>query len=296
MGFDVQGVRFLLSARSAGAQFQRTAMIGRQEFFIDPQLFRHTLTRFGFHLNDTDVGRLLTEENGFAEPLLRLLGAEYISSIDASHYERASVLHDMNNPIPETLRESFSVVVDAGTLEHVFNFPVAIKNCMEMTRLHGHLLMMTPANNFMGHGFYQFSPELFFRVFSGENGFEMVKAIMCEVDPRGRWYSVVDPAKARRRVELINRRPTYLMIQARKVRQVPILVVPPQQSDYKTLWQEADNEFRETNERPNLPARVVQRIGRRLGTAYRMVEPSGLARLRQRPDDEVFTEVDWGPN
>jgi hypothetical protein len=296
VGFDVQGVRFLLSARNAGAHFQRTAMIGRQEFFIDPALFRYTLARFGFHLNDTEVRRLLTEENGFAEPLLKLLGAEHISSIDASHYERASVLHDMNTPIPETLRESFSVVVDAGTLEHVFNFPVAIKNCMEMTRLDGHLLMMTPANNFMGHGFYQFSPELFFRVFCGENGFEVVKAILCEVDPRGRWYSVVDPATARRRVELINRRPTYLMIQARKVRQVPILVVPPQQSDYKTLWQEADSEFPKTNTRSNLPSRVLHRIRRGLGAAYRMVEPSGLARRRQRPDDEVFTEVDWRPS
>jgi hypothetical protein len=296
MGFDVQGVRFLLSARSAGANFQRTAMIGRQEFFIDPKLFQHTLARFGFQLDDTGVNQLLTEENGFAEPLLRLLGADHISSIDASHYERASVLHDMNHPIPETLRESFSVVVDAGTLEHVFNFPVAIKNCMEMIRVDGHLLMMTPANKFMGHGFYQFSPELFFRVFSGDNGFEVVKAILCEVDPRGQWYSVVDPAKARRRVELINRRPTYLMIQARKVRRVPILVVPPQQSDYKTLWQEADNELRKTAVKPTLPSRVVHRIGRALGAAYRMLEPSGLARRRQRPDDEVFIEVDWRPN
>jgi hypothetical protein len=30
---------------------------------------------------------------------------------------------------------------------------------------------VTPANNQMGHGFYQFSPELFFRVFSQENGY-----------------------------------------------------------------------------------------------------------------------------
>src|SRR5215207_10171404 len=256
MGFDVQGVRFLLGARSAGANFQRTAMIGRQEFFIDPKLFRHTLARFGFQLNDTQVGRLLTEENGFAEPLLRLLGAEHISSIDASPYERASVVHDLNHTIPETLRESFSVVVDAGTLEHVFNFPMAIKNCMEMIRVDGHLLMMTPANNFMGHGFYQFSPELFFRIFSADNGFEVNRAVLAETAPDAPWYEIVDPARAGRRVELVNHRPTYLLIQARRLRQVPVLAIPPQQSDYTTLWQHPEG--RQTNSGERL------RPGRRL--------------------------------
>ena len=296
MGFDVQGLRFLLSARHAGARFARTAMIGRQELLINGGSLQRILERFGIALSDTDVSRVLAEENGFAEPLLRLLGAEHICSVDASHYEQASIVHDMNLPIPETLKESFSVVIDAGTLEHVFNFPIAIRNCMEMVEVGGHLLLMTPANNFMGHGFYQFSPELFFRVCSGENGFEMVKAILCEVDPRAPWYAVMDPARARRRVELINRRPAYLLIQARKVRQVQILATAPQQSDYTVLWQGPGNkQSRASSAKPGFPTRALRGLARRFGTAYRMVEPGGIARLRQRPDRDLFMEVKWEP-
>jgi hypothetical protein len=236
MGFDVQGVRFLLSARQRGVQFTRTAMIGRQEMFLTAGALSRILTRFDTPRNDQEVFRLLTDENGFAEPLLRLLGAEQISSIDASHYERASIVHDMNVPVPETLKNAFTVVIDAGTLEHVFNFPVAIRNCMEMVQVGGHLLLMTPTNNFMGHGFYQFSPELFFRVCSEANGFELVTAIVCEVDPAAPWYEVVDPARARRRVEMVTCRPAYLLIQARRVRQTAILAMAPQQSDYTARW------------------------------------------------------------
>jgi hypothetical protein len=294
MGFDVQGVRFLLSARQRGVQFTRAAMIGRQEMFLTVGALSRILARFDLAQNDGEVVRLLTEENGFAEPLLRLLGAQQISSIDASHYEHASIVHDMNVPIPETLKNAFTVVIDAGTLEHVFNFPVAIQNCMEMVQVGGHLLLMTPTNNFMGHGFYQFSPELFFRVCSEANGFELVKAIVCEVDPAAPWYEVVDPAKARRRVEMVTSRPAYLLIQARRVRQAAILAVAPQQSDYTVRWEEPLS----TQSAPpiaSLAIRVLRGVGRRLGAAYRKLEPAWLASRRLRPDRKVFIPINWQP-
>jgi hypothetical protein len=294
MGFDVQGVRFLLSAHHRGAQFARTAMIGRQELFLSAGSLGRMLERFGMPRDSVEVSRLLREENGFAEPLLRLLGAEHITSIDASPYEHASISHDMNLPVPDILRDAFSVVIDAGTLEHVFNFPIAIKNCMEMVQVGGHLLLMTPTNNFMGHGFYQFSPELFFRVCSSENGFEVIRAIVCEADPAAPWYEVMDPAKALRRAELVNCRRAYLLIQARKLRQVPILAVAPQQSDYTALWQDpGSKQYTAVPASSGLPLRILRGVARRLGAAYRKVEPAVLASRRLRPDAEVFTKVDW---
>lgn len=70
--------------------------------------------------------------DGYCEEFLRQVGARDITSIDASGYERASIVHDMNLPIGSELRRRFSVLIDGGTLEHIFNFPVAIRNCMEM--------------------------------------------------------------------------------------------------------------------------------------------------------------------
>jgi len=297
MGFDVQGIRFLLGAQRSGVSFARTATIGRQEFFIHPKDLRKIFEAFGVPDSEVQARRLLTEAKGFTEPLLQWLGAEHIVSIDASAYEGASIVHDMNLPVPDSLRGCFSVVIDAGTLEHVFNYPVALKNCMEMVEDGGSLLLVTPANNFMGHGFYQFSPELFFRTCSAPNGFELLKVIVCEVDPDAPWYRVVDPAKARRRVELVTTRPAYLLVHARRVRQVPVFAAAPQQSDYTALWQEGSG-YKNLPDRgrPALPLRLLRGVARRLAMIYRLIEPAALGARRIRPDSSVFTKVSWRPD
>jgi hypothetical protein len=294
MGLDVQGIKFLLAARRSGVRFDSTAMIGRQELFIDPVTLHRLLRRSGLANGPIETERLLTEASGYAEPLLRHLGAQHISSVDASHYEQASLVHDMNNPIPESLKSAFSAVVDAGTLEHVFNFPVAMKNCMEMAQEGGHLLLMTPANNFMGHGFYQFSPELFFRVLSADNGYEVVRAIVCETSPDAPWYEVIDPALVGRRVEMLSSAPVYLLIQARRVREVPVFEVAPQQSDYTIRWKSKAADRRgDPPSFPSRPLRAVRGVVRRLGTAYRKVAPYGLQLRRTRPDSTVFKQIEW---
>lgn len=297
MGFDVQGIKFLLGAHRGGVSFLKTATIGRQEFFIPPVYLGRILNQFGVGDGDREARRMLTESRGFSDPLLRFLGAEHIVSVDASSYEGASVVHDMNSPIPESLSNAFSVVIDGGTLEHVFNFPVAITNCMKMVQVGGHLLLMTPANNFMGHGFYQFSPELFFRIFSQENGFEISRAVFSETSPRARWYEIVDPARARRRVELVNSRPAYLLIQARKLRQVPVLAIAPQQSDYTVLWEQGVQERSEFSaiEHRSPPARVARGLLNRFAHAFQRARRLALTLLTPRPDAEVFKQVNWLP-
>ena len=84
-------------------------------------------------------------------------------------------------------------MLDSGSLEHVFNFPIAIANCMALTEVGGHFVAITPANNWCGHGFYQFSPELFYRVLCAENGFRVERMIVAEC-PDGTWLEVADPA------------------------------------------------------------------------------------------------------
>lgn len=294
MGFDVQGIKFLLAARRAGVRFASTAMIGRQELFVNPVTLHRLLHSSGLASSSAETERLLTEADGYAEPLLRLLGAQQISSVDASHYEQASLVHDMNIPIPDSLKNAFSVVIDAGTLEHVFNFPVALKNCMEMVQEGGQLLLMTPANNFMGHGFYQFSPELFFRVLSADNGYEVVRTIVCETSPDAPWYEVVDPAIAGRRVEMLSSAPMYLLIQARRVRNVPVFEVTPQQSDYSVLWQyKAGERHADHSCGPSLPVRAVRGLARRLESAYRKLLPERLRLRKRHPDSSVFKPVAW---
>ena len=142
----------------------------------------------------------------------------------------------MNRPIPADWKEAYDVVCDVGTLEHVFNFPVAIRNCMEMVKRGGYFFAQTPANNYLGHGFYQFSPELFFRVLSAQNGFKVEHCVAVEQGPRKRWFSVSDPEAIRARVTLINAAPVILFVWAKRVEVKPLFLATPQQSDYAVAW------------------------------------------------------------
>jgi hypothetical protein len=237
MGIDRHLAEFLLFARDAGVKFDRAATLGRLNLFIDQRSLGILFNEHGIRATEDDIRAV--RQDGYSENLLRRLGARDVVSIDASDYEKASVVHDMNQPIGDELKQKFSVVIDGGTLEHVFNFPVAIRNCMEMLEVGGHFITHTMANNFMGHGFYQFSPELFYRVFSPENGFRMHRAVMCESRiGKPRWYEAADPKQVGERVELINGRQTYLLVHAERVADVPIFASPPQQTDYSALWQQ----------------------------------------------------------
>lgn len=239
MGFDTNGVKFLLTARSAGVSFERPAMIGRQKMHLFPQALSSLLGQFGFEDSESAAQRVLEENDRFAEPFLRLLGATDVASFDASDYESATCIQDMNETIPEKYKGKYSVVIDGGSLEHIFNIPVAMKNCMQMVEVGGYYLAMTPANNFMGHGFYQFSPELYFRVFSPGNGFITEQILIHEDFPDAPWVKVPDPDVLGKRVQMVNSKPAYLLVQARKISDVNIFETVPQQSDYTAAWGQA---------------------------------------------------------
>ena len=107
----------------------------------------------------------------YADDLFHGLGATTLDVMDVSGFEGANILHDLNQPVDTRLHNAYDCVFDGGALEHVFNFPLALKNCIEMVKVGGCFITITPANNWCGHGFYQFSPELFYRILSRENGF-----------------------------------------------------------------------------------------------------------------------------
>jgi hypothetical protein len=236
MGLDSNGIKFMLYAKSLGVNFSQIATIGRQYLYIKPTDFKEILVRFGYQSKDEDIEKIFEHDNGYAETFFNHIGAQIVDSFDYSDYEKATCIHDMNLPIPDFYKHKYDVVLDGGALEHVFNFPTAIKNCMEMTKLGGYFLGITPANNFMGHGFYQFSPELFFRIFTEENGYCLTRVIAFETSSKASWFAVKDPLELRERVTLINQLPVYLLLIAKRIAIKQIFQEVPQQSDYKLAW------------------------------------------------------------
>jgi SAM-dependent methyltransferase len=232
MGLNVNGTKLLLHLWKEGLNFGKVLMIGRQRLNVSKISLQRNFDKFNFKESAADVKK---KNGGYAEPFFERLGATTVDSLDISDYEHATMLHDMNQPIPESFKGRFDTVIDSGSLEHVFNFPVAIRNCMEMVAVGGHCISLTPTNNFLGHGFYQFSPELFYRVFSKVNGFQIKKMFFFIDDSNTSFYEVSDPLEVRNRVILNNSMPSYLFVVAQKLQEVPIFSNTPQQSDYEHI-------------------------------------------------------------
>lgn len=232
MGIDLHNLNFLAHAADRGVRFGQTIAIGRQALFIEDRLLeRHRQLR---GLEPIAWPQRSAGAPTYFEPLLeQWFGAAAAHSVDASPYEHASVLHDMNLPwdaaAPEIGR--YDAVLDFGCLEHVFNFPVAWRNCIDLCRVGGHVLHSLPANNLAGHGFYQFSPELFFNLYRRANGFELLDLFFAVKADTGRWWRVANPSEVKRRVNLCNSHEVYLLVLANKREQIGALPAP-QQSDY----------------------------------------------------------------
>ena len=250
MGIESLHATFLSFCRQNGVNFDTTAMLGRQSLSLEKRDLRSIFEKFRIPCSQAKMDQIFADTSttksngGFSERFFEAIGANDINSVDASAYENASIVHDMNLPISETLSNRFSVVFDGGTLEHVFNIPVAFNNCMKMVKNGGHFISIGPANNFFGHGLYQFSPELFYRTFCRENGFKVLYLFVCGSKNVSTWYEVPDPASIRRRIAFSNQVPTLQLFLAEKIASNAGLNTVPQQSDYdQILWENAENEI-----------------------------------------------------
>ena len=126
---------------------------------------------------DTTVERTLSHNPQFAkkgymsgETLFKSMGFEKIYNLDCSSYEGANVLFDLNRKdLPQHLEKQFEVIIDHGTMEHVFHIPNFLNNCFQMLRVGGRMIHSSPTSNLVDHGFYMFSPTFFYDYYTVNN-------------------------------------------------------------------------------------------------------------------------------
>lgn len=59
------------------------------------------------------------------------------------------------------LEETWDIVTNFGTSEHVFNQSVVMKNCHDFAKVGGVILHVVPMSSGMNHGFYNYHPRFF---------------------------------------------------------------------------------------------------------------------------------------
>lgn len=120
----------------------------------------------------------------------RLLTGKPVFALDSSAYEGAEYIWDLNKPISHEWYGKFGTVIDSGTLEHLFDVKQAMWNINNLVTKEGRIIHMSPANNYMEHGFYQFSPTFFYDYY-GTNGFvdlhcNIAEQLITHID-HGKW-------------------------------------------------------------------------------------------------------------
>jgi hypothetical protein len=153
--------------------------LGYPDVYFTPDQFKKMCSYFNVALNSsvdlTVSKRPWFKRRGFisGESLFMSLGFQKVTTMDYSQFEGAGVLFDLNSAeVPAELKNTYDFIVDHGTLEHVFHIPNALNNIFTMLRVQGRVLISCPTSNFVDHGFYMFSPTLFFDYFTA-NKFEI---------------------------------------------------------------------------------------------------------------------------
>lgn len=245
MGISYHPFQFLRYSKTKGP-FGAVATLGRQGLSVPEWKLRKLI--------DLNAGY---QHHPFCENILTdYFGASKVESFDSSDYEDATFVFDMNKRIEENINK-YDTVIDSGTLEHIFNVKQAFENISNMCRVGGQIIHILPANNHCGHGFWQFSPELFFSLYSEKHGYAETEVFLVDNSQESIWFKVRKPERGLR-ISIITSNPVYLLCRTKKMG--PFSHENVQQSDYESIWENGGIETPEEGaSRPSITA-LVKRI------------------------------------
>lgn len=231
MGIDTIAAKMILLLKNtSGQNLENTLVLGRQRNHIGLKFKKRISSELGIS------SKALSTR--YADEFLFAVGAKSFQVLDMSNYEGAQVIQDLNIPIPDNLHNKFSVVMDIGTSEHVYDVAQSLANIRNLCNIGGQIMVVSPANRFLGHGFYQFSPELFFRAFGQEYGFDIQTLYLIKDSLfKQRWYQLADPKNLGRRGNISTGKRCFIGVIATKVSEKQN-IHSPLQSDYVDAWSE----------------------------------------------------------
>lgn len=187
------------------------------------------------------------QEDGYSEKLFSFLGVKNLDIMDYSDYEGANIIHDLNEPLPDELKDKYDVVLDGGTMEHVYNYPVALRNSMDAVCEGGVLILTTPTNNYCNHGFYQISPCMFMDILNKANGWQLLEISLFEerkLNLSSRLIRIIKDG------QIYPKGYDLLFVVARKLGKTPDKIIV-QQGDYEEIWNDSKGNMLRSNKLNN---------------------------------------------
>jgi SAM-dependent methyltransferase len=172
----------------------------------------------------------LPKEKFSAHLFTQVLGARSYQSLDVSDYQGSEIIANLNHPLPQEHLGRYDVVIDAGTLEHLANLSTALANIFGLLKPGGIYYFGVPCNNWVDHGFFQFSPT-FFRDLCIDNPGLVLDDLYLGTDDR--YYDYASQSPAFLRVLLASRHKLNVLGIIRK--ESDLLQLNLTQSKYRSL-------------------------------------------------------------
>ena len=153
----------------------RVVSLARQRITCPPEDLKKYLDTAGFKTDSLDYapGQTLTTRE-----LFPALGFRHYDDIDFTPDEACTIVHDLNRPIPESLRHRYDLVFEMGTMEHIFDVRMTFDNIIRLVKIGGTVFHLAPLT-FLNHGFYNFSFTIFYDVYRN-NGFKNLTFFLVE--------------------------------------------------------------------------------------------------------------------
>jgi len=157
LGIGRAAIALLLEEAAARPFSGKVVSFGRQTIQATPVEIKAQFDRFGIVPRQVMAVRYPDDNT-----LFRMMGFTSVESLDNNDFEDATHIVDLNRDgLPRELIGKFDLMLDCGTIEHVFHIPNALKNALSLVKEGGRIIFLSPSSNHVDHGFYMYSPTLF---------------------------------------------------------------------------------------------------------------------------------------
>ncbi len=96
------------------------------------------------------------------ESFFSMFGNVNYNTLDVSSYEKASIVHNLNQPIPKELEGQFDYIIDGGTFDHLFDLRTCFENVTKLLKPGGRIFQWNGASNYANAGYLSFSADFFY--------------------------------------------------------------------------------------------------------------------------------------
>jgi hypothetical protein len=157
--------------------------LGVPEVYATPDELKQWLPKFAKTESKIDADEVEMSSNKIGKKLgwvnsktfFDAFGWSDVTSIDVPGSEyKPDIIHDLNNQIPDNLADRFNLIVDPGTIEHVFDVKTCLSNVVNMLKVGGVVAHLVPIYSYNG-GYYSINPNVL-NDFYAANGFCDIKS------------------------------------------------------------------------------------------------------------------------